>query len=232
MCVMELASLLAGETFSDRPRSVCPVIASLLRSYNDAVSWEQRQELLPYATAVLGTSASREVRNARVACVLDWLSRRAEARSGPTRWPAWASAALTSLRRTLSRPFAGRLAVRAIDQHTDVTHGEVLALVKELVEIGAPEAAHTDRGSERLHQGLRAALEAEDRLPRRLRRRSLRRAQGPPPKMKRTRGPAGAARPRVSDRGSRPAARRWSPGGPPDSPPAAPSRGARAPSCC
>ena len=31
VCVMELSSMLAGERFSDRPRSVCPVIASLLR---------------------------------------------------------------------------------------------------------------------------------------------------------------------------------------------------------
>ena len=31
-CVMELASMLAGEPFSDHPASVCPVIGSLLMS--------------------------------------------------------------------------------------------------------------------------------------------------------------------------------------------------------
>jgi hypothetical protein len=34
-CVMELASMLAGEPFTDRPASVCPVIAAFLRTYND-----------------------------------------------------------------------------------------------------------------------------------------------------------------------------------------------------
>ena len=30
-CVMELASMLAGEPFTDHPASVCPVIGSFLR---------------------------------------------------------------------------------------------------------------------------------------------------------------------------------------------------------
>ena len=37
VCVMELASMLAGEPFSDRPQAVCPVIGAYLRSYNDVV---------------------------------------------------------------------------------------------------------------------------------------------------------------------------------------------------
>ncbi|MBV9806078.1 MAG: hypothetical protein JO286_02790, partial [Solirubrobacterales bacterium] len=31
-CVMELASMLSGEPFTDHPASVCPVIGSFLRS--------------------------------------------------------------------------------------------------------------------------------------------------------------------------------------------------------
>jgi hypothetical protein len=34
-CVLELASMLAGEPFGDQPRSVSPVIAAYLRTYND-----------------------------------------------------------------------------------------------------------------------------------------------------------------------------------------------------
>ncbi len=34
-CVMELASMLADEPFSDHPKSVCPLIAAFLRDYND-----------------------------------------------------------------------------------------------------------------------------------------------------------------------------------------------------
>lgn len=33
VCVMELASMLAGERFSDRPGSVCPVVGALLRAH-------------------------------------------------------------------------------------------------------------------------------------------------------------------------------------------------------
>ena len=36
-CVMELASMLAGESFTDHPASVCPVIGSLLRASERAV---------------------------------------------------------------------------------------------------------------------------------------------------------------------------------------------------
>jgi hypothetical protein len=36
-CAMELTSMLAGEPFSDHPRSVCPVIGSFLRAYNDRI---------------------------------------------------------------------------------------------------------------------------------------------------------------------------------------------------
>jgi hypothetical protein len=42
---MELASMLAGEPFSDQPKSVCPVVAAFLRGYNDAVDDETRQDL-------------------------------------------------------------------------------------------------------------------------------------------------------------------------------------------
>jgi hypothetical protein len=54
-CVMELASMLAGERFTDRPRSVSPVIAALLRCYNDGLDDERRQDLYRFAAAAVGT---------------------------------------------------------------------------------------------------------------------------------------------------------------------------------
>ena len=56
-CVMELASMLAGEDFTDRPASVCPVIAAFLRAYNDAIDDRRRQDLYRYASAAVGTRA-------------------------------------------------------------------------------------------------------------------------------------------------------------------------------
>src|SRR5947208_7984501 len=54
-CVMELASMLAGERFSDHPRAVCPVIAVVLRGYNDGADDRRRQELYRYASEAVGT---------------------------------------------------------------------------------------------------------------------------------------------------------------------------------
>jgi len=53
-CVMELASMLAGEPFSDHPASVCPVIGSCLRAYNDWIDDDRRQDLYRYAAKVVG----------------------------------------------------------------------------------------------------------------------------------------------------------------------------------
>jgi len=60
-CVMELASMLAGERFSDHPAAVCPVLAAFLRGYNDAIPSGQEDELYPYASLVVGTHGSRRV---------------------------------------------------------------------------------------------------------------------------------------------------------------------------
>ena len=72
-CVMELASMLAGEPFTDRPASVCPVIAAFLRSYNDAVDDRRRQDLYRYASAAVGSRASAEVTRRRAQRCLDEL---------------------------------------------------------------------------------------------------------------------------------------------------------------
>jgi hypothetical protein len=71
-CVMELASLLAGERFDDHPQSVCPVIAGFLRGYNDLLPDGQHDELYPYAALVVGTTGPRRVRRARARALLAW----------------------------------------------------------------------------------------------------------------------------------------------------------------
>jgi hypothetical protein len=65
VCVMELASMLADEPFSDHPPSVCPVIASYLRSYNDVVSDGARQDLLRLAADAVGSVGSAALQLAR-----------------------------------------------------------------------------------------------------------------------------------------------------------------------
>src|ERR687885_2466316 len=60
VCVMELASMLAGEPFSDRPQAVCPVIGAYLRSYNDVVDDDRRQDLYRYAAEAIGPAGAGE----------------------------------------------------------------------------------------------------------------------------------------------------------------------------
>ena len=65
VCVMELASMLAHEPFSDRPHSVCPVIGAFLRAYNDRVDDRARQDLYTYAATVVGTRDTADVERLR-----------------------------------------------------------------------------------------------------------------------------------------------------------------------
>ncbi len=130
LCVMELASLLAGERFSDHPASVCPVIGSLIRSYNDAANDARRQDLYPYAARILGTRSTVEVAEQRRARIIAWAREERPLRALP-RW------------RPRSVPerchkTAGALALSAIHRHTDRSHLRMLALLDELIEIGRP----------------------------------------------------------------------------------------------
>jgi len=74
-CVLELASMLAGERFSDHPQGVCPVLAGFLRSYNDLLPETDLDELYPYAALVVGTASSASVRRRRAHRLLEWAER-------------------------------------------------------------------------------------------------------------------------------------------------------------
>jgi hypothetical protein len=134
VCVMELASMLSGGRFTDRPRSVCPTIAAILRAYNDNVDERHRRELYRYAAESVGTRGSfaLQLRRARVA--LAWASGRYAQRRG-----------LLSRRAAEPEPDSGpdRIAYYVIGsigrRHTDDSHGEVLSLLDSLIAMGAAE---------------------------------------------------------------------------------------------
>ena len=85
VCIVELASMLAGEEFSDDPECVDEVIASFLRSWNDRASYSDRQRLLPYAERVVGTRADAATTPA--ARCLPRLGRDRGQRGGPAARP-------------------------------------------------------------------------------------------------------------------------------------------------
>jgi hypothetical protein len=133
-CVMELASMLAGEPFTDHPVSVCPVIGSFLRAYNDSIDDGRRQALYEYASRVVGSRGPQRTQQARAERLARWAdemyrSRRARfLLSSPLR-------ALGRLRRPPVDAI-GSYAVHAVRRHTDQTHAAVLTLVDDLLAIG------------------------------------------------------------------------------------------------
>jgi hypothetical protein len=72
VCVVELASLIAQEEFSDRPRCVCPVIGAFLRGLNDRAPYAERQRLSPYAERIVGSRGSPRVTRERRDICLRW----------------------------------------------------------------------------------------------------------------------------------------------------------------
>src|SRR3954471_1781464 len=71
-CVVELASMLAGEPFNDHPRSVCRVIAGFLRVYNDRLPEPELDELRPLAAMVVDSASSWSVRRRRRRHLVAW----------------------------------------------------------------------------------------------------------------------------------------------------------------
>ena len=137
-CVMELASMLAGERFSDRPRSVSPVIAAFLRGYNDLVDERRRQDLIRYAAEAVGTAASEEVELARVRRLVQWADERSRESPRPIVLGAFGS--LWTRRLPPTDPdSAGVYAIRSIHRGSGRIHRHVLALLDELIAMGGRE---------------------------------------------------------------------------------------------
>jgi hypothetical protein len=72
ICAVELASMLAGEKFSDRPRCVCRVIAAFMRSLNDRVAHADRRLLVSYAERAVGSRSDKRVTHQRRDVCLLW----------------------------------------------------------------------------------------------------------------------------------------------------------------
>lgn len=135
-CVLELASMLAGEPFTDHPRSVCPVIGSFLRTYNDLVDDRRRQALYPCASKVVGSRASRHVVRTRAEHLTRLL---AELRIRRRPWTRWVPQWLRDTGRTGIDLIAAR-AARMIALHGDTVGVSVSEVVDDLLALGAPGA--------------------------------------------------------------------------------------------
>jgi hypothetical protein len=149
-CVMELASMLAGEPFTDRPRSVSRPIAAFLRGYNDLLDDRRRQDLYAYASRAVGTAASPSIENARAARLLAWGDELWEQRSARSLLDRLRAHRARRERPGEAEP-AGTYAVHALGKVSDETHQTVLALIDELICIGAHR--RTDRPRAAMSEG-------------------------------------------------------------------------------
>jgi hypothetical protein len=138
-CVMELASMLAGEPFSDHPVSVCPVIGAFLRAYNDWIGDEWRQDLYPYASQVVGSRGDKEVELVRADRLVAWVQQMRGRSWTRSLLPAWLRA-INDARRP-PHDALGAHAVRSIVRPTERSHTAALSLIDELLEIRTSQQA-------------------------------------------------------------------------------------------
>ena len=75
-CVMEAVSWVAGEPWSDHPQCACPVIGAFLRTWNDGLPDDERNDLLrDLIPQLVGTRSTPEVEQRRATMAADWLVR-------------------------------------------------------------------------------------------------------------------------------------------------------------
>jgi hypothetical protein len=134
-CVMELASMLAGEPFTDHPASVCPVIGSCLRAYNDWIDDDRRQDLYRYAAKVVGTRAPQDVQRARAERVTAWIGDTAR-----RRWTRFVLVrGMFALMLWPQPDDLGSRMVQAVARGRRGSHREVLELIDDLLSIRAQQ---------------------------------------------------------------------------------------------
>jgi hypothetical protein len=138
VCVMELASMLAGAPFSDRPRTVSPVLAATMRGYNDGLDDRRRQTLKRYAAECLETDRGRAVEKQRRRLLREAVAD-VRRRHGLR--------AVFARRATSLGPYVVAHAVgqEVAARDDDAMHARMLAVLDALVACGAAEDAGAAR---------------------------------------------------------------------------------------
>jgi hypothetical protein len=176
VCIVELASMIGGEPFSDRPDCVCPVIAAFLRGWNDRAGYSDRQRLRPYAWRVVGTGGYRRIgRIRRDLCLRSAGAdldrgplRRALARLAMRARIAWSVGLWQALR---LKEGAGTYAARVC--FSSGGSDQAFELLDRLLEIGRPDRpglstadgngnGHANGNGRRDELGIRATIIARD----------------------------------------------------------------------
>ena len=132
VCVMELASMLAGEPFSDQPRSACPALGAVLRAYNDLVDDGRRQDLYAYAARVVDTRGDRTLAAWRASQALAFFDQ------APPRRRARLVLRLARLFPAIRLSMLARASARYAKDSDDESHAAALAMIDRLIAYGGP----------------------------------------------------------------------------------------------
>ena len=126
VCTAELASMLAGERFTDQPRSSCPAVTAFVRGYNDGLDDAHRQALYPVAAMLVDSAAGADVTHERLwRCIM--FARELRPRRLGVLGPR-----LSYESDLVKCESAGRHAGRLARRHEDV-HRQVMALLGEML---------------------------------------------------------------------------------------------------
>lgn len=78
MCLMEAVAFFAGEPWSDHPACASPVVSRFMQAWNDSLSDEDRDRLLPasvWVPRLVGSRSDDATEERRAFLALDWLVR-------------------------------------------------------------------------------------------------------------------------------------------------------------
>src|SRR4051794_6040529 len=120
---MELGSMVAHEPFSDRSPSISPTIGAFLRTYNDGLSDERRQDLFAAAALVIGSARGRAIERQRIDACLRFALMHGTGLPSPR----------ASLAMATPEPAGAWAAMAALETGA---HQEALALIDRLVALG------------------------------------------------------------------------------------------------
>jgi hypothetical protein len=135
---MELSSMLAGERFSDRPKSVCPLIGAVLRTYNDSLDDQRRQDLYRFAAEAVGTRGDYSLQRERAVVALDAArAARGEAPQGKRLQEPTPDAGPEEIADYVVESMARRAYSRYRSRRwDDVSHERMVALLDRLIATG------------------------------------------------------------------------------------------------
>jgi hypothetical protein len=140
-CIMEYASFITGDRWTDFPGCTNRVLAKAAQLVNDLTEDDERQQLLPLLPRLMGTTEdTSEIRRAMAVAALDWAER------CRARGPRYAEFLGEAIHEFSSGQW--EWAVReAIYTVSDATHGDLVAMLTAIIDAYDKATGRTEAAS-------------------------------------------------------------------------------------